>query len=464
MLKSKFLVVLFLSIIVLLPIFSIRDIVSFAAAEEQTQSAGTTFQNATVGLANSMITNGSFPDLVLLDVRFQCEYNMGHLNDAILIPYDELETKIDELEEHKNHEIIVYCRSGFRSQIACEILAEHNFTKIYNMLGGILAWIDADYSIWTTSHHVSVGIVNEEISLQIEPLLLHQTGCFSCAPNQTCPSGNGYINITSIILEQDENHTVTLVTYEVNGTSFEVTIVKTVLWSYEELTDNTNRTARFISTEVATENMSTQFYNLCYHAQHAEHNLTVYTDLSPLNSETYNSSFTTMSYKPIGEPEVLSFELVEFNLSITLSKQYTILGKVAKEIGKLYEKSGDTTLAQLAIAYYKMENEAKNLAKLVEKQLTQHDNMTLTSLAIIRDPVGGCDINPCLNGGGGGEPPPCDWECLIDCALQDPESVAQCTVSCLACLSGFIPLCVPCLICILVYSIVGYLCMQQCGC
>ena len=62
---------------------------------------------------------------------------------------------------------------------------------------------------------------------------------------------------------------------------------------------------------------------------------------------------------PAGKSELVSLELVEFNSSVTLSQQYTVLGKVAKEVGKVYEKSGDETLAQLAQGYYIMEEEAK---------------------------------------------------------------------------------------------------------
>lgn len=41
----------------------------------------------------------------------------------------------------------MYCRSGVRSVIASEILDAHNFTKVYNMLGGIQAWQSAGYPV-----------------------------------------------------------------------------------------------------------------------------------------------------------------------------------------------------------------------------------------------------------------------------------------------------------------------------
>jgi len=97
---------------------------------------------------------------------------------------------------------------------------------------------------------------------------------------------------------------------------------------------------------------------------------------------------------PAGKSELVSLELVEFNSSVTLSQLYAVLGKVAKEVGKVYEKSGDKTLAQLAQGYYTMEEEAKGLSKLVEKQLPKYNKEILQSFAILMDQIE-CAL-PCL--------------------------------------------------------------------
>jgi len=343
------------------------------------------YENISVNEAYKMIKKAR-GNLVILDVRNHSEYNLGHLYDAVLIPVYELEERISELQEHVNDPIIVYCKAGSRSQIACEILAAHGFTKVYNMLGGITAWMEAGYPIYTTYHHVTVNVLDEEILLQVEPLLLYQAGCTSCGC-QSCGQNQNYNitpNITVTTLEQNETYTLTLVTYEVNDTAYEVAIAQTLLWNYNEASDEANRTAKFISTEITAEDTYMQFYSLSYIVQHAEYNLTLYTTLTPLESETYNSSFTIMNYAP-AEKSVTSMEFVEFNSSVTLSQQYAILGKVAKEIGKVYEKSGDETLAQLAQGYYIMEKEAKGLSKLVEKQLTEYDKIIQKSSAVIMD-------------------------------------------------------------------------------
>ena len=342
----------------------------------------TAFHDVTVDVAYDMITNGDFPDLVILDVRYQHEYDNGHLYEAVLIPYDELETRTGELEEHKSHEIIVYCRSGYRSKIARQTLADHNFTKVYNMLGGILEWM-AGYPIYTTLHHATVNIVDGETLLQIEPMPIPTSRCpceDECPPSE---SQTMFVNLT--VLEQEEDHVRMLLAYELNGTTLEVTIATSRLWSYAEVTGEYNRTAMFMKTEIAAGDEFWQFHSLSYVFQCGECVLTLYTRLKPLDSETFETSFTEMNCAPTGESKVLSMEFVEVNSSVTLSQLYAVLGKVAKEIGKVYEKSGNEELAQLAQSYYTMEEEAKYLSKLVEKQLQEYDREILESSAILLD-------------------------------------------------------------------------------
>lgn len=80
-------------------------------------------------------------DIVLLDVRSEAEFNgsLGHLENAILIPLPELERRYTELDEFKDKEIVVYCRSGNRSRTATRFLTEKGFNAI-NLEGGMLAW------------------------------------------------------------------------------------------------------------------------------------------------------------------------------------------------------------------------------------------------------------------------------------------------------------------------------------
>jgi rhodanese-related sulfurtransferase len=48
---------------------------------------------------------------------------------------------------NQNDEILVYCLSGSRSALAMQILNENNYEKVFNLLGGIRAWIDSGYPV-----------------------------------------------------------------------------------------------------------------------------------------------------------------------------------------------------------------------------------------------------------------------------------------------------------------------------
>ncbi|OYZ47559.1 MAG: hypothetical protein B7Y15_13965 [Bacteroidetes bacterium 24-39-8] len=50
--------------------------------------------------------------------------------------------QVDAIEDLKNQEVFVYCRSGNRSGQACLILETMGFTNLINVSGGMLAWQD----------------------------------------------------------------------------------------------------------------------------------------------------------------------------------------------------------------------------------------------------------------------------------------------------------------------------------
>jgi rhodanese-related sulfurtransferase len=89
----------------------------------------------------SMKFLGHDTSVVFLDVRTPREYasETGHLNGAILIPVDTLESRISDLEPYKSKTIIAYCRSGVRSVRAQKILTQYGFHAL-SMIGGITRW------------------------------------------------------------------------------------------------------------------------------------------------------------------------------------------------------------------------------------------------------------------------------------------------------------------------------------
>jgi rhodanese-related sulfurtransferase len=86
-------------------------------------------------------------DVVLLDVREPAETAIGKITRAIQIPVGSVAQRIGELDKHKDKNVIVYCKSGARSSIACRALNKAGFEKVYSLNGGISAWQDAHLPI-----------------------------------------------------------------------------------------------------------------------------------------------------------------------------------------------------------------------------------------------------------------------------------------------------------------------------
>jgi len=82
-------------------------------------------------------------DIILIDVREPYEheeFNIGGIN----IPVTELPFRIEEVRQHGDQEIILYCQSGNRSMLAQKLLAtQFNIVNTLNLVGGARAWREA---------------------------------------------------------------------------------------------------------------------------------------------------------------------------------------------------------------------------------------------------------------------------------------------------------------------------------
>ncbi len=76
----------------------------------------------------------------ILDVRTPGEYQQLHIERTHLIPIQQLQTRIAELESKKHEDIFIYCATGNRSTVASRILADRGFKRIYNLRYGIYDW------------------------------------------------------------------------------------------------------------------------------------------------------------------------------------------------------------------------------------------------------------------------------------------------------------------------------------
>lgn len=123
-------------ILIIFFIFTTLFIQGCSSSEDNSNESGS-FQVISGKDAHNMISENS--DFIILDVRTEEEYNEGHIPDSILIPYTELEEKASSLLPDKSATILVYCRSGRRSNIAAETLFDLGYKNIYDF-GGIIDW------------------------------------------------------------------------------------------------------------------------------------------------------------------------------------------------------------------------------------------------------------------------------------------------------------------------------------
>lgn len=94
--------------------------------------------NISVQELKEKITKGDHINLV--DVREPDEnaaYNIG----GLLLPLGKIQTmQIEDIDELKDEEVILYCRSGNRSGQACLMLESMGFKNVINVTGGMLEW------------------------------------------------------------------------------------------------------------------------------------------------------------------------------------------------------------------------------------------------------------------------------------------------------------------------------------
>ncbi len=78
-------------------------------------------------------------DAIILDVRTESEFLSEHIKNAINLPLDLIEEKVESVVDDKDAIILVYCRSGNRSVTASDILVSLGYTNVSNF-GGISTW------------------------------------------------------------------------------------------------------------------------------------------------------------------------------------------------------------------------------------------------------------------------------------------------------------------------------------
>ena len=76
-------------------------------------------------------------DAQLVDVRTPAEYEASHIEGALHIPLEELQDEASNLD--RTRPVVLYCRSGDRSQMAADAFRASGWDA-YAMSGGLVAW------------------------------------------------------------------------------------------------------------------------------------------------------------------------------------------------------------------------------------------------------------------------------------------------------------------------------------
>jgi rhodanese-related sulfurtransferase len=84
--------------------------------------------------------NKTNPKFVILDVRTLSEMQESYIKNSVNLDFrsSDFEQKIDNLDKNKTY--LVYCKTGFRSQKAVDLMKQKNFLEVYNISNGILEW------------------------------------------------------------------------------------------------------------------------------------------------------------------------------------------------------------------------------------------------------------------------------------------------------------------------------------
>jgi len=106
-------------------------------------------QNISVAEAKALIDrNAVSVDFIILDVRTPSEYAQGHIPGAVNLDYyASFEASLSAFDKTKTY--LVYCRTGNRSASAARLMLDNGFAAIYNMQGGINAWISGGLPLET---------------------------------------------------------------------------------------------------------------------------------------------------------------------------------------------------------------------------------------------------------------------------------------------------------------------------
>jgi rhodanese-related sulfurtransferase len=88
---------------------------------------------------------------LVIDLRAKESYDAGHIGDARNVPIAELESRADGLKKWRDKNVITYCDSGTSGASGARALMKLGFTKVFNLHGGLNAWVKDNLPLAKTS-------------------------------------------------------------------------------------------------------------------------------------------------------------------------------------------------------------------------------------------------------------------------------------------------------------------------
>jgi rhodanese-related sulfurtransferase len=83
----------------------------------------------------------------IIDVRSEEKFNVGHIPNAVNIPYNKLPEMVDKLKKQPKKTILVYCGSGNSSGKAMKLLNQKEFESVMSIEGGFSEWIKSQLPV-----------------------------------------------------------------------------------------------------------------------------------------------------------------------------------------------------------------------------------------------------------------------------------------------------------------------------
>jgi rhodanese-related sulfurtransferase len=88
---------------------------------------------------------------LVIDLRGKESFDAGHIGDARNVPAAELEAQAESLKKWRDRNVITYCDSGSSGAGAARTLTKLGFTKVFNLRGGLNAWVKDNLPLSKTS-------------------------------------------------------------------------------------------------------------------------------------------------------------------------------------------------------------------------------------------------------------------------------------------------------------------------